>query len=158
MNKKEPISYTAKEKSIKKRMEKEQKTILEEIQGTVNEIITQVKKLIREGSARRIIIQNKNGKTLFQSQLTIGVAGTAFITAIAPVLSAITMFVLFVNDAKVLVEKDINEDENEDEYEVEAEVIEIEDEDEEEEKKKKKKSSSSAKSDKTVGKKTENGK
>jgi len=137
-------------------MEREQKTILEEIQGTVNEIISQVKKLIREGNARRIIIKNKNGKTLFESQLTLGVAGTAFFTAVAPIISAITMFVLFASDAKVLVEKDVNE--NEDEYEVEAEVIEIEDEEEEEKKEeKKKKSSGSSKTDKTVGKKEENG-
>ncbi|MGF1671806.1 MAG: DUF4342 domain-containing protein [Balneolaceae bacterium] len=130
---------------MKKIMETNQKTLLEEIQGTVSEIIAQVKKLIREGNARRIIIKDKHGKTLFQSQLTIGVAGTAFFTAIAPIISAITMFVLFASDAKVLVEKDAVD--TNDEYEVEAEVIEIEDEEEGEEKKK------TEKTDKTVGKK-----
>ncbi|HMB99055.1 MAG TPA: DUF4342 domain-containing protein [Balneolaceae bacterium] len=109
-------------------MKTKQKPILEEIQGTVNEIISQVKKLIREGNARRVIIKDKNGKTLFQSQLTIGVAGTVFLTSIAPIISAITMFVLFASDAKVLVEKEVDTDDTYDEYEVEAEVIEIEDE------------------------------
>jgi len=138
---------------MKKIMETKQKTILEEIQGTVSEIISQVKKLIREGNARRIIIKNKENKILFQSRLTIGVAGTAFFTAIAPIISAITMFVLFVNDAKVMVEKDADDSDQTDEYEVEAEVIEIEDEDETNDKEEKKKSSKSSKTDKTVGKK-----
>jgi len=53
-------------------MKKEGKTIVEEVQGTLDEIISQVKRLIKEGNARRVIIKNKKGKTLFQSQLTIG--------------------------------------------------------------------------------------
>jgi len=146
---------------MKKIMKTKQKPILEEIQGTVNEIISQVKKLIREGNARRVIIKDKNGNTLFQSQLTIGVAGTVFLTSIAPIISAISMFVLFASDAKVLVEKEVDSDDTYDEYEVEAEVIEIEDEDEDQSKDeeetgdadKKAKSSKSSKSDKTVGKK-----
>lgn len=114
------------------------KTFTEEIKGTTSEIISQVKKLIKEGNARRIIIQNKEGKVLFQSQLTVGVAGTAMLTAIAPVVSAISMFVLFMNDIKIIVERypeDEEEDQEEksqDEYEVEAEIIDIKEEDEEE--------------------------
>lgn len=114
-------------------MEKTQKTIFEEIRGTVDEIIAQVKKIIKEGNARRILIKNKKGKTLFQSQLTMGAAGLALLALYAPVITAISTILLFVNDAKVFIEREVGEDE--DEYEVEAEVIEINDEDEEEEKK-----------------------
>lgn len=110
-------------------------TFTEEIKGTVSEIISQVKKLIKEGNARRIMIEDKNGKVLFQSQLTVGLAGTAVLTVIAPIVSAISMFALFMNDVKIIVER-YPEEENGagkgDEYEVEAEVIEIRDEDEEE--------------------------
>lgn len=123
------------------------KTITEEITGTVSEIIAQVKKLVKEGNARRILIQNKDGKTLFQSQLTIGVGGLAVVTALAPVVSAISMFVLFMNDVKVIVERYPGE---EDEYEVEADFIEIRDE-EEEEPDTKEKTSSDKNTDKTVG-------
>lgn len=111
-------------------MEKTQKTIFEEIRGTVDEIIAQVKKIIKEGNARRILIKNKNGKILFQSQLTIGAAGLALLAVYAPVITAISTILLFVNDAKVFIEREVSEDE--DEYEVEAEVIEIKDDDEEE--------------------------
>jgi hypothetical protein len=120
-------------------MEKSGTPIMEEIQGTVNEIISQIKRLIKEGNARRVIVKSKSGKTLFQSQLTLGVAGTTFMVVYAPVFTAITTLILYASDVRVFVEKEI--DESSDEYEVEAEVIEIDEEDEKDP------------SDKTVGKK-----
>lgn len=131
-----------------------QKTFKEELTGTVSEIINQVKKLIREGNARRVIIKDKTGKVLFQSQLTVGVGGAAVLTSIAPVISAIGMFVLFMSDVKVIVERHPEDEteENSDEYEVEAEFIEIRDEDEAETSNTKEESKSEEKTDKTVGK------
>lgn len=127
-------------------MEKTQKTILEEIRGTVDEIIAQIKKIIKEGNARRILIKNKKGKTLFQSQLTIGAAGLALLAVYAPLITAVSTILLFANDAKVFIEREVDEDEEDDEYEVEAEVIEIQDDEDEEEKKENK--SKSKKDDK----------
>jgi len=126
------------------------KTFTEEITGTVSEIIKQVKKLIREGNARRVLIKDKKGKVLFQSQLTIGVGGVAIVTAIAPIVSAISMFALFMNEVKIIVERYPNEEMDKDEYEVDADVIEIREEEAEEEEKE-----SEEKTDKTVGKKGE---
>jgi hypothetical protein len=116
-------------------MAKQSKTIIEEIQGTVDQIIAQIKRLVKEGNARRVIIKNKHGKTLFQSQLTIGAAGATFFMIYAPILSAITTLVLMANDVTVLVEREIDDEEDyeKDEYEVEAEVIEIRDDEEEDE-------------------------
>ncbi|WP_138431843.1 DUF4342 domain-containing protein [Fodinibius saliphilus] len=131
--------------------EKSRKTFTEEIKGTVSEIISQVKKIIKKGNARRILIKNKDGKVLFQSQLTVGVGGAALLTSIAPVVSAISMFVLFSNDVKVIVERYPNE-ESEDEYEVEADFIEIRDDEDENEAEKKNKKNSHGETDKTVGK------
>lgn len=111
-------------------MEKTGKTILEEIQGTVDEIIKQVRKLIKEGNARRIVIKNKHDRILFQSQLTIGAAGITLFAMMAPIITAISTLMLLANDVKVLVERDIQEDD--DEYEVEAEIVEIEEDEEEE--------------------------
>jgi len=126
------------------------KTFTEEITGTISEIIKQVKKLIREGNARRVLIKDKKGKVLFQSQLTIGVGGVAIVTAIAPIVSAISMFALFMNEVKIIVERYPNEEMDKDEYEVDADVIEIREEEAEEEEKE-----SEEKTDKTVGKKGE---
>lgn len=112
-------------------MEENKKTISEEIQGTVNEILNQIKKLIREGNTKRVILQNKKGKVLFQSQLTIGAAGVTFFVIYAPILTAIATILLVANDVTVLVERMEDEDDLDDEYEVDAEVIEIKDDKEE---------------------------
>lgn len=122
--------------------EEKTNTMFEEIRGTLDEIIAQVKKLIREGNARQIIIKNRKGRILFQSQLTLGLAGTALFAMLAPIISAITLFVMVVRDVKVIVERDVTGED--DEYEVEAEVIDIDDEEEKKD---------DGKSDKTVGKK-----
>lgn len=114
-------------------MESTKRTIFEEITGTVDEIIREVRRLIREGNARSLIIKNKKGRVLFKTQLTVGVAGTALFAVMAPFISALTMFVMFANDVEVIVEKyesekDGNNDDPEtsDEYEVEGEIIDIE--------------------------------
>ena len=115
-------------------MTKSEKTLHEEVTGTVDEIIKEVRRLIREGNARSLIIKNKDGKELFKTQLTFGVAGTTIFTVMAPFISALTMLVLFANDVKVVVEKEptpsSQEDYEEDEYEIDGEIIDITDEDE----------------------------
>lgn len=131
------------------------KHIYEEVQGGVNEVIAQIRKLIKEGSARRLIIKNKKGEVVFQTQLAVGVGGAALVGAMAPVISAIGMFAMFINDYQILVEKEVDPDD--DEYSVDAEIIEI-DEDEEEEspeetKDEKQEEESEEKEEKTVGKK-----
>ena len=128
------------------------KTFSKELKGTASEIIKQVKKLVKEGNARRIVIKDKNGKTLFQSQLTIGVGGVAVVTALAPVISAISMFVLFMNDVKVIVERYPESENGGDEYEVEADFIEIRDDEDDASSE----DSEEGQTDKTVGKKDEN--
>ena len=116
-------------------MNSTENTFYKEITGTLDEIIREVRKLIREGNARSLIIKNKEGRVLFQTQLTVGVAGATIFAVMAPIVSALTMFIMFANDVQVFVEKDkkdTSEEEN-DEYEVEGEIIDIQDGDEEEE-------------------------
>lgn len=138
---KQPIPYTFIMKKLKLiPMESTNRTIFEEITGTVDEIIREVRKLIREGNARSLIIKNKEGRVLFQTHLTFGVAGTALFTVMAPFISALTMFVMFAKDVEVHVEKQKagpsehngnGAHESRDEYEVEGEIIDIEEGDDE---------------------------
>lgn len=131
-------------------MNEEKKTISEEIQGTLTEIIEQVKKLINEGNARRVIVKSQKGKILFQSQLTIGAAGATFFLFYAPILTAIATIIMMASDVIVIVERFENEDDLNDEYEVDADIIEISDDDEEEKEESKQKRSH--KSDSSDGK------
>jgi hypothetical protein len=144
---------------MKKEVAKDKaKTIYQEIQGGVNEVISQIRKMIKEGSARKLIIKNKEGEIKFQTNLTMGVGGVTLAAAMAPVISAIGMFAMFINDYQIIVEREITD---EDEYSVDAEFIDIKDEDEAEnetEETTKAKAESDPKKDeekdeKTVGKK-----
>ena len=86
--------------------------------------------------------------------MAFGVGGAALVGAMAPVISAIGMFAMFINDYQILVEKEV--DPEDDDYSVDAEVIEItEDEDEEEEEntEEAKAEETEEKEEKTVGKK-----
>lgn len=113
-------------------MNSTEKTFYKEITGTLDEIIREVRKLIREGNARSLIIKNKEGRVLFQTQLTVGVAGATIFAVMAPIISALTLFIMFANDVQVFVEKDIKDtsEKHDDEYEVEGEIIDIQDEEE----------------------------
>ena len=104
------------------------KHIFEEVQGGVNEVISKIREFIKEGSARRLIIKNSDGESSFQTQLAFGVGGAALVGAMAPVISAIGMFAMFINDYQILVEREVDD---EDEFSVEAEIIEITDDEEE---------------------------
>lgn len=129
------------------------KHIYEEVQGGVNEVISKIREFIKEGSARRLIIKNKKGEVVFQTQLAMGVGGAALVGAMAPVISAIGMFAMFINDYQILVEREIDEDD--DGFSVDAEVIEITEDDEEESSPKKPKAEEKEDEpeEKTVGKK-----
>lgn len=109
-------------------------SMFKEIQGTASQIINEVKRLIREGSARRLLVKNKKGKVLLDVPLNSGVVGTAFLAGYAPILSGIGLYFLFSNDVHVMVERHPNgvENLNRDEYDVsdESESINIEDEEE----------------------------
>ncbi|MEQ9264241.1 MAG: DUF4342 domain-containing protein [Balneolaceae bacterium] len=131
------------------------KHIFEEVQGGVNEVISRIREMIKEGSARRLIIKNKSGEVVFQTQLAFGVGGAALVGAMAPVISAIGMFAMFLNDYQILVEKEV--DGEEDEFSVDAEIIEITEDEEEEAPAKKEEPKAEEKKEepeeKTVGKK-----
>jgi hypothetical protein len=91
----------------------EAKRIYEEIQGGVKEVLNGIRNLIEEGSARQLIIKNKDGEVVFQTQLAFGVGGATLVGAMAPVVSAIGMFAMFLNDYQILVEKEVSTDEHE---------------------------------------------
>ncbi|MDZ7806291.1 MAG: DUF4342 domain-containing protein [Gracilimonas sp.] len=134
------------------------KTIYQEIQGGVNEVISQIRKMIKEGSARQLIIKNKEGEIKFQTNLTVGVGGVTLAAAMAPVIAAIGMFAMFINDYQIIVEREVTDD---DEYSVDAEFIDIKDEDETEDEAEEKTNAKTEsdpkkeeeKDEKTVGKK-----
>jgi hypothetical protein len=79
----------------------ENKTFTEEFSVNGEEILTKIKELIHEGKIRHIIIKDKEGRTLIEVPLTLGVVGVILV----PVWAAIGAIAALVTDATIVVEK-----------------------------------------------------
>lgn len=77
------------------------KSTKEEFKVKGEDLLGKVKEIIRAGNVRRLIIKDKDGKTLIEIPLTIGVVGIA----IAPVLAAVGAIAALVTECTILVER-----------------------------------------------------
>jgi hypothetical protein len=73
----------------------------EEFRVDGEKLITKIKELIHEGNIRRIIIKDKEGKTVMEIPMTFGVVGVL----LAPQLAAIGAIAALLTEATVVVEK-----------------------------------------------------
>lgn len=74
----------------------------EEFKVSGDELVEKVKQLLKEGNVRRIIIKNKDGKTLIEVPMTIGVIGIV----LAPVLAAVGAIAALVTECSIVVERE----------------------------------------------------
>jgi len=79
----------------------ENKSFYEEFSVTGEEVLAKVKELLHEGNIRRIIIKDKEGRTLIEVPLTLGVVGAILV----PVWAAIGAIAALVAEATIVVEK-----------------------------------------------------
>jgi hypothetical protein len=79
----------------------------EEFKVDGEELLKKVKALIAEGNIRRITIRNKEGKSIIEFPLTIGVVGAVLL----PVLAAVGAVAAVVAECTILVEREDKEDE-----------------------------------------------
>jgi Domain of unknown function (DUF4342) len=77
----------------------------EEFRINGEELLAKIKELIHEGNIRRIIIKNKDGKTMIEFPMTIGVVGAV----LAPTLAAVGAVAALIGEATVVVEKKTTE-------------------------------------------------
>ena len=75
---------------------------VEEFKVKGDELLGQIKELIREGNVRRVTIKNTDGRTLLEIPLTIGVVGAL----IAPVAAAIGAVAALVTECTVTITRD----------------------------------------------------
>lgn len=73
----------------------------EEFRVEGEKLLTKIKELIHEGNIRRISIKDKDGKTVMEIPVTIGVVGIL----LAPQLAAIGAIAALLTEATVIVEK-----------------------------------------------------
>ncbi len=74
----------------------------EEFKVSGEDLLKKVKEIISEGNVRRIIIKNKDGKSLVELPLTIGVVGLA----LAPLLAAVGAIAALVTECTIVVERE----------------------------------------------------
>ena len=78
-----------------------EKTRTEEFQVDGEKIIAKIKELLHEGNIRRVIIKDKDGKSLLEIPVTFGVVGVL----LAPQLAALAAVAAVLTEATVVVEK-----------------------------------------------------
>ena len=77
-----------------------ERTWWEKIEGTTNEILEQLRKLVDEGNVRRVVVKQR-GRTVAEFPLTVGVVGAV----LAPVAAAIGALTALLTDCTIEVEK-----------------------------------------------------
>ncbi len=73
----------------------------EEFKVKGEDLLGKVKELIHQGNVRRLIIKDKDKKTLIEIPLTVGVVGIV----LAPVLAAVGAIAALVTECTILVER-----------------------------------------------------
>ncbi|HAX70802.1 MAG TPA: DUF4342 domain-containing protein [Anaerolineales bacterium] len=76
-------------------------THTEEFRVEGEKIVSKIKELIHEGNIRKVIIKDKDGKTLMEIPVTIGVVGVL----IAPQLAALGAIAALLTEATIVVER-----------------------------------------------------
>ena len=72
----------------------------EKIEGTTEQILAQIKRLLDEGNVRRVVVKQQ-GRVVAEFPLTVGVVGTV----IAPVAAALGALTAVLADCTIEVEK-----------------------------------------------------
>lgn len=74
----------------------------EEFKVNGEDLLKKFKELVAEGNVRRIIIKNKDKKTIVEIPLTVGVVGAI----LAPVLAVVGTIAALVTECTIIVERD----------------------------------------------------
>jgi hypothetical protein len=77
-----------------------ERTWREKIEGTTDQILAQIRKLIDEGNIRRVLVKHQ-GRVIAEFPLTVGVVGTV----IAPLAAAIGALTAVLAECTIEVEK-----------------------------------------------------
>lgn len=77
-----------------------ERTLWEKIEGTTEQVLAQLKRLVAEGNVRRVVVK-QHGHTIAEFPLTAGIIGVV----IAPVAAAIGGLTAMLTECSIEVEK-----------------------------------------------------
>lgn len=92
----------------------------EEFKVSGSDILKKIKVLIKEGNIRKITIKDRDGKSIAEFPLTVGVVGTV----ILPVVAAISTIIALVAECTISVEKVIENQSPNEKDEIIEEIVE----------------------------------
>jgi hypothetical protein len=81
-----------------------ERTFWEKLEGTTEQILGQIGKLVDEGNIRRVVVKQR-GRTVAEFPLTAGLIGAV----IAPIAAAIGALTALIADCTIEVEKEVGE-------------------------------------------------
>lgn len=84
-----------------------ERTLWEKLEGTTEQVVNQLKKLVEEGNIRRVVVRQR-GRTIAEFPLTASVIGAV----IAPVAAAIGVLSALVAECSIEVERTAPEPES----------------------------------------------
>lgn len=79
--------------------------VLQEVKVRGDQLVEKVREVLEEGNARRVLIK-KDGRTVIEFPLSVGVGGATAALFFAPTLAAIGAFAALVTDVTVQIERD----------------------------------------------------
>ena len=85
------------------------KTFTEEIEVLGNQLVQQVKDLIREGNVRQLRIKASDGDTVFETPLTFGAVTGGVVALAAPWLAILGVIAALVTHVKIEVVREVDE-------------------------------------------------
>ena len=80
------------------------RTHMDEMKVKGTQLVGKVKEIMEEGNARRVTIR-KEGRTLLELPLTVGVGGDTAAVFLMPTLAAVGALAALVTDVDVIVER-----------------------------------------------------
>ncbi len=72
-------------------------------------LVDKVREIIEEGNARRIIIR-RDGRTVMEFPLSVGVGGATAAIVLAPTLAAVGAFAALVSEVEIVIERTIDDE------------------------------------------------
>jgi len=93
---------------------KGKRTFTEEIEVMGNQLIEQVKELLKEGNVRQLRIKASDGDIVLETPLTFGVVAGGAVALAAPWLAILGAVAAFVTHVKVEVVREVDDGDEED--------------------------------------------
>jgi len=86
------------------------RTFVEEFEVSGRDLVDFVRKLLQEGTVRRIILRKKSGQTLLEIPLTAGIAIGGVATLFAPVLVALGAMAVLLSNVSIAVVREVRDE------------------------------------------------